>query len=197
MSYEKKIKLINEYVLLKEKDIPQTIGKIALPSTTMKDIVSQRGEVIDVDVDHGDKNIKIGDDILFKKNRFKSIEIDEDKYLLVKKSDILAIMFGENATDLTPLNDKIFIEWEEAKKEYWTNGLIRPENYRKAHYTGIVISIGPDVKEVNIGERVFFDQFPDNYGINDKFEEDGKRYTFLRIENIFAIGLEKRTEVIL
>lgn len=76
------------------------------------------------------------------------------------------------------LKDRILVEWEEATAEYGKTGLVRPEDYRLAHYTGIVVAMGPDVsldlQEIvreNLGRgqqtRIAFDQ----WSRFDKFQD--------------------------
>jgi chaperonin GroES len=68
------------------------------------------------------------------------------------------------------LGDRILCRWEEATEEYGRTGLQRPHQYRKSHFTGIVIACGPEVSQdlVKIVEknresgeetRIAFDQF--------------------------------------
>lgn len=67
-------------------------------------------------------------------------------------------MTAERIKALT--GDKILIEWEEAIETMAGGKLIRPENFRAAHYTGIVKLVGPLVsEEIRVGDRIMFDQF--------------------------------------
>lgn len=43
------------------------------------------------------------------------------------------------------LGDRILVKWEMAPEELGKSGLIRPEEYRESHFTGIVLALGPKV----------------------------------------------------
>lgn len=43
------------------------------------------------------------------------------------------------------LGDRILVKWEEATEEYGKTGLVRPDQFRKAHFTGTVLALGPKV----------------------------------------------------
>ena len=187
------IKMLGEWIFVKPDEPEQEKGGIIIPQTAQQDIV--KGIVKHINEDNGDKNIKKDDLILFKKRSGYSdrqIEISGEKLIKMKKSEVLGIMFGDDAKDVTPLQDYVFLSWEMATDEYGKSGLIRPESYKKMHYTGEVIAKGVDCKEVEVGDRVFFDQFPNDRGIDTKLEEDGKRYTIIKEEFILCKDLKKR-----
>lgn len=96
------------------------------------------------------------------------------------------------ALKVRPMGNLVFLEWEEAPSVWDKSGLIRPDSYRAMHYTGTVISIGPDVWELEVGDRVFFDQFPNDHSIENKFQEGDKRYAFIPETWIHA-KIEDRT----
>lgn len=102
------------------------------------------------------------------------------------KSDFQRLM------EMRLLRNDVLIEWEEAQG-YVKCGkisLVRPDTYRETHYTGTVVNVGPDVKDVEVGDRIFFDQF----GRPERFDFDGRRFALLAESAILA-KVEERTEV--
>ena len=59
---------------------------------------------------------------------------------------------------LTPLFNRIFILPDTAPEKS-KGGLFLPEYSQRRPTSGIVIAIGPDVKELKIGMRVFYGEF--------------------------------------
>lgn len=183
-----KYKMMGEYMFVAQlEDVVD--GKVVIPDTAKE--VTQKGVVIHMGPD-GDKNIKLNDTVIFKKrDMFKKIKLDSIEFLVLKKGQVLGVMFGNDAVDVTPTKDWIFIEWEIAQEKYEGTGLIRPDAFRQMYFTGIVRAVGPDVKELAAGDRIFFDQF----GGIEKFQEDGKRYTFLKEEFVYCKNLPARKGV--
>ena len=69
-----------------------------------------------------------------------------------------------DARKFRPLGDRILVQWEPAQDEFKVGktSLIRHEKFKKIHYTGIVISLGPDTSpDLEAGQRILFDQFSD------------------------------------
>jgi Co-chaperonin GroES (HSP10) len=67
-----------------------------------------------------------------------------------------------DASTFQPLGDRILVTWEEAHDEIKVGKttLVRPDTFKKQHYTGEVLNIGPGVTvEIKIGDRILFDQF--------------------------------------
>ncbi len=88
------------------------------------------------------------------------------------------------------LRNDVLVEWEEARDTYGPSTILRPDTHKARHYTGMVISIGPDVWDVKIGDRVFFDQF----SRPERYDFDGKRYAQITENDCMAI-LPLRAEV--
>ena len=97
----------------------------------------------------------------------------------------------EEVKNVKPMADLVFLEWEEAPTTYGKSGLVRPDAHRGMHYTGTVIAVGPDAWDVQVGDRVLFDMFPEDHSISNKWQEDGKRYTFVRERWIHAVIPER------
>ena len=102
---------------------------------------------------------------------------------MTEKSDLQRLL------DMKLLRNDVLIEWEEAQK-MCKGVIIRPDTYREAHYTGTVIIVGPDVWGVEVGDRIFFDQF----GRPERFDFEGRRFALLADAAILA-KVEKRVEV--
>jgi chaperonin GroES len=88
-----KLKVIDERVLVEveEPEEQKTAGGIYIPDTAKEK--PQRGKVVAVGTDEDlQKVIKVGDRIVFGKYTGDEIEFDGKKYLVIQRSDILAII---------------------------------------------------------------------------------------------------------
>ena len=92
---------------------------------------------------------------------------------------------------MKPLNDLVLIDWDLATNEYGRSKLIRPDNYKLMHYTGKVVSVGPDVRaDFDVGDRIFFDRFcrPKTF----YFPGTDKRYAIIHSSDVLAKVAERR-----
>jgi len=88
-----KLKVIDERVLVEveEPEEQKSAGGIYIPDTAKEK--PQRGKVVAVGTDEDlQKVIKVGDRIVFGKYTGDEIEFDGKKYLVIQRSDILAII---------------------------------------------------------------------------------------------------------
>ncbi len=88
-----KLKPIEDHVVVKlsSEAEEKKIGGIIIPDTAKEK--PQMAKVIAVGTDEDLKKIvKVGDKVLFGKYAGTEIELDGDKYLILAKSDILAIV---------------------------------------------------------------------------------------------------------
>lgn len=88
-----KLKVIDEKVLVEvdESEEQKTAGGIYIPDTAKEK--PQRGKVVAVGTNEELKKvIKVGDRIVFGKYTGDEIELDGKKYLVVQRSDVLAII---------------------------------------------------------------------------------------------------------
>lgn len=88
-----KLKVIDERVLVEveEPEEQKTAGGIYIPDTAKEK--PQRGKVVAVGTDEDlQKVIKVGDRVVFGKYTGDEIEFDGKKYLVIQRSDILAII---------------------------------------------------------------------------------------------------------
>ena len=94
-----KLKPLNDHVVVKPtKENEVTKAGIVLPDTIDKER-PEKGEVIAVGegklLDNGQRapmSVKIGDKIMFKKYSPDEIKVDDQEYLILSQSDILAII---------------------------------------------------------------------------------------------------------
>lgn len=94
-----KLKPLHDNVVVKPSSAEEmTKSGIVLPETANKE-KPERGEVIAVGpgktLENGKTiplNVKVGDKVVFKKYSPDEIKIDDEKFLLVNESDILAIL---------------------------------------------------------------------------------------------------------
>ena len=94
-----KLKPLNDHVVVKPtKEDEVTKAGIVLPDTIDKER-PEKGEVIAIGegklLDNGQRapmSVKIGDKIMFKKYSPDEIKIDNEEYLILSQSDILAII---------------------------------------------------------------------------------------------------------
>src|SRR3990167_2791282 len=179
------IEVLNDCVIVRGEDAEKDVGGIVRPDTA--DEVAVVGEVVGVGEDV-DKNIKLNDRILFrKKGSFRKIELDRKEYIALKKNEVLAVMFGDEIKDISPVRDMVFLEWEFAAAFYGGTGILRPDSYKEMSHTGLVLAAGPDCKSAKTGDRVQFDQFSSI----EKLQEGTKRYTIVSEKNLYLV-LPKR-----
>jgi co-chaperonin GroES (HSP10) len=191
------LKMQNEWIFVRAlEDFEEKDGKLVYPKTNIvvPDVnqgFAQKAVILRIGEKIKEKNIHVDDQILFKRRAgFKAVMIDGQKVLVMKPEQILAVIFGEHVTDVNPLKDTVFLEWEESPEFYPGTTIRKPDSFRKLYFTGIIRAKGPDVTEMEIGDRVFFDQF----GGVEKFQEDGKRYGFIAQDAIYCTGVPMREE---
>jgi chaperonin GroES len=92
------IKPLSDYVVIKTTTEEVTKSGIVLPDTVNKE-KPEKGEVIAIGdgrlLENGQKapmNVKIGDIVMFRKYSPDEIKIEGEAYLIVKESDIIAII---------------------------------------------------------------------------------------------------------
>jgi chaperonin GroES len=88
-----KLKVIDERVLVEveEPEEQKTAGGIYIPDTAKEK--PQKGKVVAVGTDEDlQKVIKVGDRVVFGKYTGDEIEYEGKKYLVIQRSDILAII---------------------------------------------------------------------------------------------------------
>ena len=87
-----KIKPLADRVLILPVEVEQKVGGIIIPDTAKEK--PQRGKVVDVGNGTKDEDmiLKVGDEVFYGKYAGTEIENDGEKYLMMRQSDILAIV---------------------------------------------------------------------------------------------------------
>jgi chaperonin GroES len=85
-----KVKPINKNIVIKvfENDLETSSGIILTQNATDKSI---HAKVIAVDIEDKELRVKEGDNIYYNKYSGAEIEVDREKYLIIKEHDVLAI----------------------------------------------------------------------------------------------------------
>ncbi len=85
--------------------------------------------------------------------------------------------------NIKPLGARVVIEQKTQEKEQVVSGIILPESdSSEAKNTGEVVAVGDKVKDLSVGDKVFYAQ----YG-GDNITIDDKEYTILKEESVLAI----------
>jgi chaperonin GroES len=134
--------------------------------------------------------VKVGDIIYHSQYAGSETEIAHTKHIIMPEMDVWGIFTGNRPIDIKPFDDKILLEWQLARSEFLGTDLARPQNYIERNYTGVVMAKGPEVYDVKIGERVFFNQFcgPERIDYTDK------HYAFITENDIRSV-IPAREEV--
>ena len=87
-----KLKPLEDRVVIESKELEEkSVGGIIIPDTAKEK--PQIGEVIAVGTDEDlKKMVKIGDRVLYGKYGGTEVEVENKKYLIISKSDLLAII---------------------------------------------------------------------------------------------------------
>ena len=87
-----KIKPLADRVLILPVEVEQKVGGIIIPDTAKEK--PQRGKVVAVGNGTKDEDmiLKVGDEVFYVKYAGTEIENDGEKYLMMRQSDILAIV---------------------------------------------------------------------------------------------------------
>ncbi|KQC05879.1 MAG: molecular chaperone GroES [Candidatus Cloacimonas sp. SDB] len=87
-----KLKPLDDRVVIETKELEEkNVGGIIIPDTAKEK--PQIGEVIAVGTDEElQKMVKVGDKILYGKYGGTEVDIEDKKYLIVSRSDVLAII---------------------------------------------------------------------------------------------------------
>lgn len=96
-----KLKPVGEYILVKPLEEEEKTASGLILQTSGKGERPQKGEIVALGTGKKDDNgkvllfsegIKAGTKIIFKKYSPEEVEIDSQKYLLMKETDILAVL---------------------------------------------------------------------------------------------------------
>ena len=88
------IQPLDDRVLIEkeQEDGEQKVGSIIIPDTAAKEKPTT-GKVVAVGTDEDlQENVKVGDTIIYSKYAGDEIKLDEVEYMIIQRSDILAIV---------------------------------------------------------------------------------------------------------
>jgi co-chaperonin GroES (HSP10) len=92
------------------------------------------------------------------------------------------------------VEDKVLINWDEAKADLAGGRLIRPETHRGMHYTGKVLLKGPNCQEdFEVGDRILFEGFANSFFERYKDPKLG-RIAIIREHEVMAV-IPERVEI--
>jgi chaperonin GroES len=81
---------------------------------------------------------------------------------------------------VSPLGDYV-VATQEAAQTKTASGLFLPDNAGEKPKIATVVSVGPLVKEISVGDRIIFGGYS-----NTDIKIDGVAYMLIKQENIFA-----------
>lgn len=177
------IKCRNDIVIvspIKEEEI----GGLIIPQNAQEQ--GQKGTVMNVGPGTEDvrMQVKLEDRILYVRYAGSEVSIEGEKYIIMRQEDILGVYTGETPIDIKPLDNRILIEWEFGRDEYIGTTILRSEGASKErYYTGVVMAIGPDAKEIEVGQRIFFNQFCGP----ERIDYNGKRYAMIYDDHAYCV----------
>lgn len=140
--------------------------------------------------------IKAGKDVSFVSGDYiihpqwsgSTVKIHGQEYLIMKEAEVFGV-FKKDPREVTdekewfvPLHDDVLLLWEEARDKFDGTDLVRPEKYRESYFTGQVIEVGPECRDVRAGTRVFWKQFSKP----EKLMFFGKRFALLNEKDVYC-----------
>jgi chaperonin GroES len=82
---------------------------------------------------------------------------------------------------IKPIKDRVAIKQDEAQDKTMS-GLILPDSAKEKPLSGEVIAVGPQCKEVEVGEKVYYQKYR-----GTEVDQDGDTIILMREEDILAI----------
>jgi len=144
----------------------------------------------------GVTKVKVGDVIFHSRYAGSPTAINEKPFIVMREhkasGDLFGIYFGNRPIDINPMDDILFVEWEDGTKQFQGTSIMKAGVDLERHYTGIVLTMGPDIENPKLkpGVRVFFNQFCSP----ERVDYNGKRYAFIREYDALMI-IPSRTEM--
>lgn len=192
------------YVFVRRLDSVKEKNGILMPT------IKEEEEIVEgivsmtnpADADYGPV---LADIVLYAPFELKKLEFDSVTYQILPISDILATTGRNGAPEYQRPNlsqriievagRNVLVEWEETTQTFPGGQIIKPTQYSRRQYTGVVLGVGPDVLtgegSFQVGDRVMFEQFSDfKY-----WYEPGKRFAIIRAKFILAVLPSRETAV--
>jgi len=88
---------------------------------------------------------------------------------------------GEAVMKFKPLKDRVFISYSD-EVEKTAGGIYVPDTAKEKPQKGKVEAVGPEVKELKVGNMVFFDRYS-----GSKVNIDNTEYLIIKEEDILGI----------
>jgi chaperonin GroES len=88
---------------------------------------------------------------------------------------------GVEPMKFKPLKERVFIKYSE-EMEKTPGGLYVPDTAKEKPQKGVVEAVGPEVKEVKVGNTVLFDKYS-----GTKINLDNQEYLIIKEEDILGI----------
>jgi co-chaperonin GroES (HSP10) len=157
---EPKFRTLHDRILVKRDDAPEKIGLIYVPSKEPPN----RGKVVAIG---RDRDVAVGDHVLFIKNAGSELKIEGEKRLIMFEMDIYGVLEGDS---LRPISNKVLIKPDPPSEK---RGLIilpdpKAERAREQLVSGEIVAMGQGMRtksggrwpmaDVKVGQRVLYFQ---------------------------------------
>ena len=188
------LRIFNDTVIVRPFVKHEEIGGILLPATAQESATKSEGICVGPgwikDLETGKREpmrVKVGDMVFHSQYAGSETNIKfktyfGEKILVMHETDVFGIYKSESLIDLELFDNRVFLEWEEAKEIHEGTKLLRAPSMMERHYTGTVLSVGPKVWDVKVGMRVFFDQFCSP----KKVDYMSKRYALVKEYDVYC-----------
>jgi chaperonin GroES len=90
-------------------------------------------------------------------------------------------MKGEEDMKFKPLKDRVFVSYSD-EVEKTAGGIYVPDTAKEKPQKGKVEAVGSEVKDVKVGDTIFFDRYS-----GSKVNMDNKEYLIIKEEDILGI----------
>ena len=210
-----RVRPLGDRVIVRRPERVMTeVGGLLAPLPKRAEMAAE-GEVVALGPDVAPGTIEVGDAVLFGGDDGVVVRLGEraEEYLVLGNEQVVAIL-----TRISPLlerdrmgrmlslrNNWVLMEWEKAAEIKLCGGklaLARTDTYERAHFTGIVKMVGPDVGEDvkgEVGKRVFFDrwahEFREMYWYEPGVDGRGERRYALILDHRLNCVLPDRVKV--
>jgi len=84
-------------------------------------------------------------------------------------------------TPLTPLAGRIVVKRLEPKR-VTDKGLAIPKEFQIQESKGVVVELGPDISDINIGDNIVYGRYS-----GTEIEVDGEKYLIMRKDDVIAV----------
>jgi chaperonin GroES len=125
--------------------------------------------------------LKAGDKVLYGKYAGTEIELDGEQFLIMRQSDVLAIIY----MSIRPLVDRVLVRPAVAE-EKTVGGIIIPDSAKEKPLKGEVVAVGNGTKDeqmvLKAGDKVLYGKYA-----GTEIELDGEKFLIMRQSDVLAI----------